>query len=209
MTESTEPPERSNRDRRPSFARAMQHRPVALALVVEGGLAALALLLALVFGLRLGSMVVLDAETLVVATAATIPLAVLVLVLVRLPWSWVEALDRLARELANTLFARSGPMAILLVSLMAGIGEELLFRGVVQSGLESLVGPLAALLLASLLFGLAHAVTKAYFVMATLIGLYLGWLFLATGNLLVPVLVHFLYDWIVLTRYVRFGENDR
>lgn len=207
MTEPSEPPERNETGKRRSFETAMQRRPIVLALVVEGALAALALLLAVIFGLKPWSSIVLDASTLGQAVAATVPLAVLVLLMVRLPWPWVEALDRLARDLANTLFARSGPTAVLLVSLMAGIGEELLFRGVMQEGLERLLGPTAALLLASLLFGLAHAVTKAYFLVATLIGIYLGWLYLATGNLLVPILVHFLYDWIVLSRYLRLGRD--
>jgi len=181
----------------------MQRRPVVVALLFEGGLAVLALALALMFGLRPWLTIRLDAATPLLAVAATVPLLGLVLLLLRSNWAWVEALDRLARELATTLFANAGPTAILLVSLLAGIGEELLFRGVVQAGLEPLVGAVPALLLASLLFGLAHAVTRAYFLMAALIGIYLGWLYLATGNLLLPILVHFLYDWIILSRLRR------
>ncbi len=203
MTGSSQTPEPGDRGRCPSLGALMQRRPVVVALLFEGGLAVLALALALMFGLRPWLTIRLDAATPLLAVAATVPLLGLVLLLLRSNWAWVEALDRLARELATTLFANAGPTAILLVSLLAGIGEELLFRGVVQAGLEPLVGAVPALLLASLLFGLAHAVTRAYFLMAALIGIYLGWLYLATGNLLLPILVHFLYDWIILSRLRR------
>jgi membrane protease YdiL (CAAX protease family) len=83
----------------------------------------------------------------------------------------------------------------------AGIGEEALFRGWLQPALADATSPALGLVLASLLFGLAHALTALYAVLATLIGLYLGLLDLATGNLLVPILVHSVYDFIALTQW--------
>ena len=78
----------------------------------------------------------------------------------------------------------------------------------VQSGLAGIAGPGIALVIASLLFGVAHALTPAYFVLATLIGFYLGGLYIATGNLLVPVLVHFLYDWLALAWLLSRTPNE-
>ncbi|MDO3377495.1 CPBP family intramembrane glutamic endopeptidase [Geoalkalibacter halelectricus] len=72
------------------------------------------------------------------------------------------------------------------ISLWAGISEELLFRGLLQPGL--------GILAASLIFGALHALTWGYFILATLVGFFLGALFLATDNLLVPMAVHTLYD---------------
>ena len=60
-----------------------------------------------------------------------------------------------------------------------------------------------ALLLASLLFGLAHAITRTYVVLATVFGIYLGWLWTASGNLLVPIVAHALYDFVALSALVR------
>ena len=40
-------------------------------------------------------------------------------------------------------------------------------------------------------------------------GFYLGWLYQATGNLLVPIMVHFLYDWVVLEWYLRGRQHFR
>jgi hypothetical protein len=41
-----------------------------------------------------------------------------------------------------------------------------------------------------------HAVTVTYAVLATAVGAYLGWLALTTGNLLVPMIAHGLYDFV-------------
>nr|WP_239056945.1 CPBP family intramembrane glutamic endopeptidase [Wenzhouxiangella limi] len=89
-----------------------------------------------------------------------------------------------------------------MVALLAGVGEELLFRGVIQGGLDGVIGPWPALALASLLFGAMHALSRAYFVLATVMGLYMGLVYLWTGNLLIPILIHFLYDWVVLRYYL-------
>jgi membrane protease YdiL (CAAX protease family) len=78
----------------------------------------------------------------------------------------------------------------------------MLFRGLLQPAIAGLwAGPAGVwlgLAGASLLFGLAHAVTRAYVVLAALVGAYLGGLWLATGNLLVPVVAHGLYDFAAI-----------
>ncbi|HMA98728.1 MAG TPA: CPBP family intramembrane glutamic endopeptidase, partial [Wenzhouxiangella sp.] len=56
---------------------------------------------------------------------------------------------------------------------------------------------------ASVVFGAMHALSRAYFMVATAMGFYLGWLYLATGNLLIPIVVHFVYDWVVLRYYLK------
>jgi hypothetical protein len=60
------------------------------------------------------------------------------------------------------------------------------------------------------MFGLAHFISLMYAVLAALIGLYLGILFIAFDNLAVPVIVHALYDFVALTYLVRMrsAAND-
>ena len=62
--------------------------------------------------------------------------------------------------------------------------------------------------MASLLFGIAHAITPAYLVLAALIGEYLGGLWLWTGNLLAPIIAHAGYDFIALW-YLAKGAQKR
>jgi len=92
---------------------------------------------------------------------------------------------------------------IVALALVAGVGEEVFFRGWMQAWLHGQAGPLAALLIASALFGIAHAVTRAYAVLAGAIGLYLGAAFLVTDNLLTPIVIHALYDAVALWTLLR------
>ena len=87
---------------------------------------------------------------------------------------------------------------LLLVSILAGVGEELLFRGLVQVGLEGWLGKWGALGVASVVFGLAHCMTREYVVFAAGLGLLLGLLAIATGNLLAPIIAHAGYDFLAL-----------
>ncbi|MCA1779289.1 MAG: CPBP family intramembrane metalloprotease [Xanthomonadaceae bacterium] len=202
-SQTSKPPDCSEEDQRPSRLGAlMKRRPIMFALGFESALAVLALALALIFGLEPWLGIAFSAGALGLSIAATVPIVAAMLALMRFRWAWVEALRRIVEDHLLPLFSNAGPTAIFAVALMAGVGEELLFRGVIQAGVEELFGPIAALAIASLLFGLAHALTAAYFVLTCLMGLYLGWLYQVTGNLLVPIAVHFLYDWIVLFWYL-------
>ena len=102
--------------------------------------------------------------------------------------------DRVKSILGPAIREMSG-LDLVLLSVAAGVGEEVLFRGVLQTVLGA-----HGLWVSSLLFGVLHALTFTYFVLAGLIGLYCGWLFQVTGNLLAPVLVHALYDIVALWR---------
>jgi uncharacterized protein len=98
-------------------------------------------------------------------------------------------------------------VAALGIGLAAGLGEELLFRGVIQTKLVDVLLPLSgaastaivpvavAILLSSLAFGALHAVTPVYVLLATLASIYFGYLLVAfDGNLTVPIVCHAFYD---------------
>ena len=90
-------------------------------------------------------------------------------------------------------------VAALALGLAAGIGEELLFRGVIQYELVQRVGPMVGVLLSSLVFGLLHPATPLYMVLAGLASIYFGAIFLgADQNLVVPMSCHALYDFVAL-----------
>nr|WP_233265024.1 CPBP family intramembrane glutamic endopeptidase [Halomarina oriensis] len=91
------------------------------------------------------------------------------------------------------------PLSLVLV----GPGEELFYRGVVQGWLRESFGPVGAVLTASVLFASIHVPglvgASATSVVATLaiitfLAVYLGALYEYTGNLVVPALVHGLYN---------------
>ena len=117
---------------------------------------------------------------------------------------------RPARKLVDLVAQQLGPVLadrpafqLALLAALAGIGEEVLFRGVVQVGLERWLPEAMALVATSVIFGLAHFASATYAVLAGVVGLYLGALFLLQGNLLVPIVAHSLYDFIALVFVVR------
>jgi membrane protease YdiL (CAAX protease family) len=111
----------------------------------------------------------------------------------------VRALRRLYRELLFPLFRASTPVEIIVISVLAGIGEEVLFRGAMQ--------PEWGLVATSLVFGLFHIggrLTMALGIWAACTGALLGWLTIATGGLLAPIVAHITYDALALS-YLRWG----
>lgn len=93
------------------------------------------------------------------------------------------------------------PVAILLV----GPFEELVFRGGVQGILRRTWGPSVAIVVTSVLFGLVHWIALTggggsrvpYVTVAATLGLVLGYLYERSRNLLVPAVVHGLYNTIL------------
>ncbi|AZH24485.1 CPBP family intramembrane glutamic endopeptidase [Haloplanus aerogenes] len=93
------------------------------------------------------------------------------------------------------------PVAILLV----GPFEELVFRGGVQGILRRTWGPSVAIVVASVLFGLVHWVALTggggsripYVTVAATLGLVLGYLYERSRNLVVPAVVHGLYNTVL------------
>ncbi len=112
-------------------------------------------------------------------------------------------LVRLVEARIAPMFAGSSALALLVVALMAGVGEEALFRGVLQPALAGSLPAWVAVALTALLFGLVHWVTPTYALLAALVGGYLGALAVYTGNLLVPIVTHALYDAVALALLVR------
>lgn len=80
------------------------------------------------------------------------------------------------------------------LGVAAGFGEEMLFRGVFQYEVASRFGTATGVATASIIFGLLHAVTPLYAVLATIASIYFGTIYLLTENLAVPIACHTFYD---------------
>lgn len=178
-----------------------------LALLFEMALGVVAIVLGWARGLPPRELTTFNLEGLLAGLVFTVPMVVFLLITRRLTWEPLEKLNRLVSRLVVELFGDASLGQLFLLSLAAGWGEELLFRGYLQPLAADYLGPTAALVLVSLLFGLAHSLSKTYAVLATLIGLYLGWLWLHFDNLLVPIIVHALYDFVALVYLLRISPR--
>ena len=100
---------------------------------------------------------------------------------------------------------------LLVLALLLGwlLGQPALgtFAWDYRAALWGLVGTVPMVLL----FGLMHFVTRTYALLAALMGAYLGLVWYWTGNLLTVVLMHALYDFLVLLYLLRgpgSGEEE-
>jgi membrane protease YdiL (CAAX protease family) len=140
---------------------------------------------------------------------ASLPLLLVFLLCVRWPLGPLARIKQFADDVIRPLFAGCTPLDLALISVLAGIGEEMLFRGVIQGVLSRWLGPWPGIALASTLFGLLHLVTPTYAVMAALMGMYLGWVCIASDNLLVVIVAHALYDFLALLYLVRSASRTK
>lgn len=129
---------------------------------------------------------------------------------------WVERQqDESFQKIRRLLLETLGPSLhrrhwadLLVLATIAGLSEEILFRGVLQPWLETAWGVKAGLIACNIVFGFAHAVTPLYAVLAFMIGVYLSMSmdFGGERNLLTPVVIHALYDfwafWVLVKAYM-------
>lgn len=177
-----------------------------LAILVEGGLAGFAVLLAWIVGRNLFEGMRWDMAGIGTGIAATAPLFLFLALAVR---SQAGPFVRIRRILDDVLLPWLSPcrmIDLLLLALFAGIGEELLFRAFLQSVLaDAFHSPVAGLIVASLLFGVCHWITTDYVVLTSIAGFYLGAVWLAAdGNTLVVMIAHSLYDFVALVLLLKW-----
>jgi membrane protease YdiL (CAAX protease family) len=94
--------------------------------------------------------------------------------------------------LNERMFQRRPLFQIALIAAVVAIGEEILFRGVIQTHL--------GLILSSLIFAFVHyryLFNWFLFVNITALSFFIGFIYLQTGNVLVTIFMHFLIDFLL------------
>jgi uncharacterized protein len=176
---------------------------VMLAVFFEAGLAPLSLLLGWLFGHPPLEQFVWRSEDALIGFLATVPLVLMFLAMLRWPVGPLARVKKFCYHEVVPLLNDCSWSEIALVSLSAGVGEEMLFRGVIQTSIGSWLGVAWGLVLASLLFGLFHPISLTYMIIASILGVYLGSVFFANGNLLTSMVVHAIYDFAALGYLLR------
>jgi membrane protease YdiL (CAAX protease family) len=115
----------------------------------------------------------------------------------------VSGIRSVYRETIVPLFGQVGPVSAIAIGAAAGVGEEWLFRGILQ--------PVIGLVTTSLLFGLAHVGgirMLPFGIWATGMGLVMGSLVVATGGLTAAIVAHGVYDMLALAYLRRGAESE-
>jgi uncharacterized protein len=116
--------------------------------------------------------------------------------------NWAKEMEDKAAEIIEVITSNLTPwtfiLTFLVVAILPGIGEELLFRGLIQTELQrALKNAHVAIWTTAILFSAMHFQFLG-FVPRMLIGAFLGYLYYWSGNLWVPMLAHFFNNGIQL-----------
>ena len=167
------------------------------ATVFEGGLLLVAFLLGWLVDISPTEQLAWSWEDFGLGVAATVPM------LLFLAAGWLSKLNgmqqirEMVRDLLGPFLVRCRLIDMLFLALLAGVCEEVLFRGLVYAFIDQWSNTLAVIV-SSVIFALAHAITPFYTVFAGVMGLYLCALIAMdqSPNLLIPMTAHTLYDFV-------------
>jgi membrane protease YdiL (CAAX protease family) len=108
-------------------------------------------------------------------------------------------------ELLNMTSVQDLLINIVIIGIIPGIGEELLFRGVIQKELsKKLTNPHVAIFITAFLFSAFHF-QVAGFIPKLMIGLVLGYAYFLSGSLILPMIIHSLNNIFLTTSLFAAG----
>lgn len=167
-----------------------------LAGLVEGGTVLLALVLGWLAGVNPWSDVAWTWPAVGIGVLATAPIF--------LVYGFARDTRTVAIEAIGPALSLCRWYDLIVLAALAGVGEELLFRGVLQPWLST-SSPWVGFVAANVLFGLVHFVTPTYALIAGGLGMYLSVIafHVPGGNLLSAIIAHGLYDYIAFLLIVQ------
>lgn len=169
----------------------------------------IALALGKAFSVDLAALIAFSFAHVFSGVAATLPLVALLYWFMRTRWTPLVAFRDSQLDFFSRIGFRLTLPRILALSVLAGVSEEILFRGVLQTAAMERMPVVLAIMLPSLLFGALHARTALYAAIAAGVGAYLGLLFWMTGSLVAPIIAHSLYDFVAFDWTRRIIDRPR
>jgi membrane protease YdiL (CAAX protease family) len=176
---------------------------IILAILFEGALAPLAVFLGWLFDRPALAGFTWNLEDATIGAIAAVPLFVMFLLGRIWPVGPFRSVKAFFDEEATPILVWCRWPDLVLISLAAGVGEEMLFRGVAQGVLGRWFGVWTGVGVASVLFGLLHLITPGYILISSVMGVYLGVVYLYNGNLLTVIVAHAVYDFAALVLLLR------
>ncbi|MEY4209675.1 MAG: hypothetical protein RLZ92_53 [Pseudomonadota bacterium] len=188
----------------------MQNQFFKIACYFEASLVVIAVSVGWLFDLNPLADLYFSEAAIVNGVLATLPLLILFFGMQQLPHPAFKNIRNLLQESLGQSLQGVHWTDLLILAGLAGLGEEVLFRGLMQSGFEQAWGFDVGLIASSVVFAFAHAVTPLYAVLALLISLYLGLSLDYDGerSLLTPIVIHGLYDFVAFLVIVNNTRKD-
>jgi uncharacterized protein len=170
----------------------------------EAGLAPFSIFLGWLLGHPPLQGFVWDANDALWGAAASVPLIVMFLTILIWPVGPLGRAKQFCENEIAPLFENCTWLDLAVYSVSAGVGEEMLFRGVLQPAFTQGLGPPWGLVLASVLFGLLQPVSLSYIAVAAIVGFYYGVVWIMNGNLLGVMVTHSLFGFAALAYLIRY-----
>ena len=95
-------------------------------------------------------------------------------------------------------------LEMLLFGLMAPMVEELYFRGMCFNRMREMMPEAISVVISASFFGSMHAGSVLQMIYATVLGIFLGWIYCKTENILAPFMVHSTFN---MMNYVTLPES--
>ena len=109
--------------------------------------------------------------------------------------------ERVMERFLNVTSIQAYLFNILLIAVIPGIGEELIFRGAMQRIFRQWTGSAhVAVIVTAIIFSAIHFQFFS-FLPRLLLGIMLGYMFVISGNIWVPVFAHFFNNAMAVTMY--------
>ena len=122
-----------------------------------------------------------------------------------------KIMEEQTNEAIKALLVMDSPWELLanltIIALLPALGEELIFRGLLQKQLmRRIANPWIALVLGAAIFSFIHFQFEG-FLPRMLLGLLLGWLYWRTGNFWIPVIAHFFNNGFQVVAQYLYGKD--
>ncbi|MEI9918817.1 MAG: type II CAAX endopeptidase family protein [Bacteroidota bacterium] len=125
--------------------------------------------------------------------------------------NWAKSTEEQLAEITRylTSFSNVGQylVGVFVIAILAGIGEELVFRGLLQPELHKATGNIhVAIWVSALFFSALHLQFYGFFP-RMLLGALFGYLYYWSGNLFVPMFAHFANNFLAVSS-IYFGLSE-
>jgi hypothetical protein len=125
---------------------------------------------------------------------------------------WMIEFEQTAERVIKALLQSQKPSILLInlfmIAVFPAVGEELLFRGVIQPYLcKAFRNTFIGVLVSAIFFSAFHLQFQG-FIPRMVLGLIFGYLYVWTRSIWVPIVVHFLNNGLAVVVYYFVGRGD-
>ena len=117
---------------------------------------------------------------------------------------WMKEMEQNAEDLTKRMLQADTfsifLFNVLLMAVLPGVGEELFFRGIIQKIMTEKCGQHKAVWITAIIFSAIHFQFYGFFPRLVL-GLLLGYMYVWSGSLWLPIIAHFTHNFLAVTAF--------